>query len=132
MGAKNDVWDMINKKASRIRDIKDKTSRDHNYKKIVMEFFKAMDLHYVEATDANDLKVRYKKEIQLMYSRLRAIHPSAGCNPIWNSEDENTEWTDLRVQSVVVNFPPDVAKQLGLPEQEAIDVGDILLELLDL
>ena len=132
MGSKKDIWDMINKKASKIREIRDKTSRNHNYKKIVIEFFKAMDAHYAEAIDANDLKLRYKKENRLMYSRLRAIHPSAGFNAIWNSQDSDVEWTELRVQSVIVRFPPDVAKNLNLPEQESIDVGDILLELLEL
>lgn len=132
MSARNKIQDLINKKASRISEIRARTSRNHNYRHIVMEFFKAMDLHYFEAKDANDLKMRFKKEERLMYSRLRAIHPSAGVNPIWNTESEDVEWTELRVQSVVVRFPPDVATKLGLPEQESIDVGDILLDFLDL
>jgi len=132
MNAKDDMWDLINKKASKIKEIRDRTSRDHNYKKIVIEFFKAMDEHYVSAEDASDLKYKYKKERKLMYSRLRSVHASVGINTIWNSQDEDVDWEELRVQSVIVTFPPDVAENLSLPEQEIIDVGDILLELLDL
>lgn len=132
MNAKDDVWDLINKKTTKIRDIRERTARDHNYKKIVIEFFKAMDIHYFESTDADDLQGKYKKERRLMYSRLRSIHPHVGINTIWNSQDQDVDWKELRVQSVIVTFPPDIAKKLNVPEQEMIDVGDILLELLDL
>ena len=132
MSSKDEIWDLINKKASKIKDIKERTSRNHNYRKIVIEFFKAMDAHYFNAEDASDLKIRYKKEKSLLYSRLRSIHPSVGVNPIWNSQDEDTDWKELQISSVVVTFPPDIAKQLNLPEQECIDMGDILWECLEL
>jgi len=132
MGAKQDIWDLINKKASKIGDIREKTSRNHNHKKLVIEFFKAMDRHYAEATDASDLKYRFKKEKKILDSRLRAVHPHIGVNIIWNHEETDIPWTEYKVQSVMVNFPLDVATKLNVPEQEMIDVGDILLEILDL
>ena len=132
MGAKQDILDLINKKASKISDIRERTSRDHNYKKLVIEFFKSMDHHYAEAEDASDLKYRYKKELSLLYSRLRSVHLSIGVKVMWNHEEDEIEWTEYRVQSVVINFPPDVALKLNVPEQEMIDAGDILLEILDL
>ncbi len=132
MGAKHDILDLINKKASKIRGIRERTSRDFDHKKLVIEFFKAMDKHYAEAEDAPDLKYRYKKERMILYSRLRAIHPHIGVNINWNHDEAELEWTEYRVQSVMINFPPDVAVKLNVPEQEMIDVGDILLEILDL
>jgi len=130
MGAKDDILDMIDKKTKRIKEIRERTSRTADYKDIVMSFFKNMDLHYHEAEDANDLKWKFKKELGLMYSRIRSIHPSIGVSAQWNAEDEDVPWTELRVARVVINTPPDVSVKLNMPEQIVIDESDILLELL--
>jgi len=130
MGTKDDILDMINKKTKRIQEIRERTSRSANYKDIVMSFFKNMDKHYHDAESANDLKCRFKKELQLMYSRIRSIHPHIGISAQWNTDDENVDWIQLRIARVVINTPPDVSKKLNIPEQIIIDESDILLEIL--
>ena len=115
-----DIWDMINKKANKIKSIKDRTSRDFDYSQEAKQFFRNMDKHYAEATDANDLKHRFKKEYRLLYSRLRHITPGISCNAIWNTQEDDVDWKSVRVQSVVISFPDG--------KQEAFDVGDLLMD----
>lgn len=127
MSARDDILSKIKKKASKLKDLRERTSRDHSYKKIILTFLEDIDRHAFESKCKEDYYSAFTKALQILYANMRSFCTGAGVQVVW--DDPNAEWP--KVKAIIMRWPPEyVAKNPGMTAEEMIDITDLLFDVM--
>jgi len=124
--ARKEVMDLIEKKAKRMKDIREGSNKDIGPVQEVLKFLNNLDKILADTPDVIDRIIAIESECELLNSRLKTFDPHVEGDVKWNDTKDPHHLRPIGVQikwsKYYLNLHPDS------PEEEYIDVGRLLLD----
>lgn len=130
MSDKNDamkeVLDLIDKKAKRSRELRERSQDDFTPVEEVLNFLHNIEVAMADATDPLDYAVAIERETKLLDSRMKIHDPYVHIEVHWN---DTSDVNELRPLGVVIKWSKyHIRLNPDKPEEEYVDVGRLLLD----
>lgn len=126
--AKQQVLDMIEKKAKRYKSLKNKAKNPQTPQKLILSFIEEAENIYVTANDSWEWEYLFDKLTKSLDEQMKIIDLGAKMEVEWNGAEN---WRDLRVTGVRVAWSNWYKTKHSLPDETFMDVAMLLLQDFD-
>jgi len=123
MSTKKQVLDMINKRASRIKDIKKKSKRTNTATDLVVSFLDELESIYNTVKSVDEFKHMVEIAAKGLDNQMRILDRGVKMEVQWTDAED---WKDLKVTGVLVNWSSYYQKVHGVGACEYIDSTSLL------
>ena len=125
--SRKSIYDLINKKAQRFKELRTNSSRHMTPEQIMISYMEAVEKTRIESEDKFDFEAGLDKASALMENRLKAFDPGVHVDVAWGIASDN--WKDLAVSGIRITWSDTyISDNPDKEKEQNIDVGHMLLE----